>query len=54
MSIVHNTYKDADELPEDVLEEKIFVERCENKLMEQLDDDLLARIFPGWRKNDQD
>jgi hypothetical protein len=37
-----------------VLEEKIFVERYEKKLMEQLDDDLLARIFSGWHKNDQD
>ena len=46
--------KDRDNLPGDVMEEKIFVERYEKKLLEQLDDDLLTRIFPGWRKNDQD
>lgn len=45
--------KDRDTLPGDVLEEKIFVERYEKKLLEQLDDDLLKRIFTGWRKNDQ-
>jgi mRNA-degrading endonuclease YafQ of YafQ-DinJ toxin-antitoxin module len=54
MSIVHTTDKDADELPEDVLEEKIFVERYEKKLMAQIDDELLASIFTGWRNSDQD
>jgi len=51
--IVPEAGKERD-TPGDVLEEKIFVERYEKKLMEQLDDDLLARIFPGWSKNDQD
>ena len=54
MSIVRDSHNDADELPEDVLEEKIFVERYEKKLLEQLDDELLARIFTGWCGNDQD
>jgi hypothetical protein len=54
MIIVQDAHNDADELPEDVLEEKIFIERYEKKLLEQLDDDLLARIFPGWCKNYQD
>jgi hypothetical protein len=46
--------KDRDTLPGDVLAEEIFVERYEKKLMAQVDNDLLRRIFPGWRKNDQD
>lgn len=54
MSIVHDAHNDADEMPEDMMEEKIFVERYEKKLLALLDDDLLAKIFPGWRKNDQD
>ena len=52
--IAPKAYIDHNTLPGDVLEEKIFVERYEKKLLEQLDDDLLKRIFTGWRKNDQD
>ena len=37
----------ADALPDDLLEEKIFAEQYEKKLMEQLDDNTLARIFSG-------
>ena len=54
ISIVQDEHTDADELPEDVLEEKIFVEQYEKKLMEQIDDDLLVRIFTGWCNRGQD
>ena len=54
ISIVQDDHSDAGELPEDVLEEKIFVEQYEKKLMEQIDDDLLVRLFTGWYKKDQD
>lgn len=35
----------ADALPEDLLEERALAEQYEKKLMEQLDDNTLARIF---------
>lgn len=54
ISLVQDSHNDADELPEDVLEEKTFVERYENKLMEQLDDGLLVRIFSGLQGKEQD
>ena len=37
----------ADDLPDDLLEEKTFTEQYEKKIMEQLDDNTLARIFSG-------
>lgn len=54
VNIDQDAGEDRTSLPTDVLEERRFVERYEKKLKEQLDDDLLARIFPGWSKNDQD
>jgi len=53
ISIVRDARNDTAEFPEDVLEEKKFIERYEEELMQQLDDDLLTRIFSGWRKKDQ-
>ena len=54
ISVVQDAGEGADVLPEDVLEAKKFVEQYEQKLMRQLDDDLLARIFSGWCRNDGD
>ena len=53
ISIVQGARNDAAEFPEDVMEEKKFVERYEKELLQQLDDDLLARIFSGLRGNEQ-
>jgi len=48
ISVVQDADEGADVLPEDLLEVQKFVEQHEQKLMGQLDDDLLARIFSGW------
>lgn len=45
--------EDTDALPEDVLEEKQFVERYENNLMKQIDDNVLSRIFSGFCESRQ-
>ncbi len=44
---VQQSQNEANALPEDVLDEKIFAEQYEKKLMEQLDDSTLTRIFSG-------
>jgi hypothetical protein len=54
INVVQDAGADGDVLPEDVLEAKKFVERYEQELMKQLEDDLLARIFSGWCRNEQD
>jgi hypothetical protein len=53
VSVVQDAGADGETLPEDVLEAKKFVERYERELMRQLDEDLLAKIFSGWYRNDQ-
>jgi len=53
ITVIQDAVEGADVLPEDVLEAKKFMERYEQELMRQLDDDLLARIFSGWCRNDQ-
>jgi len=54
ISVVQDAAAESDVLPEDVLEAKKFVEQYEQKLMRQLNEDLLARIFSGWCRNDGD
>jgi len=46
--VMKDVAEDTDALPEDVLEEKQFVERYENNLMKQIDDNVLSRIFSGF------
>jgi hypothetical protein len=53
ITVVQDAVEGADVLPEDVLEAKKFMERYEQELMRQLDDDLLAMIFSGWCRSDQ-
>jgi hypothetical protein len=52
ISVVQDAGEDAAALPEDVREAREFVDRYEQELMRQLDDDLLARIFSGWCRTD--
>jgi hypothetical protein len=51
ISVVQRAGEETDTLPEDVLEEKEFVERYEQELLKKLDDNQLATIFPGWCRN---
>ena len=54
ITVVRDIDEDGDTLPEDVREARKFAERHEQELMKQLDEDLLARIFTGWFRNEGD
>jgi hypothetical protein len=54
ITVVQDIDKNGDALPEDVREVREFSENYEEALMRQLDDDLLARIFSGWCRNEGD
>jgi hypothetical protein len=54
INVILDSGADGDVLPEDVLEEKRFVEQYEQRLMKQVDDDLITRVFSGWCRSDQD
>jgi hypothetical protein len=41
----------AKHLPEDVIEERKFIEAYEAMLMSKIDDDVLCKVFPGLCKN---
>lgn len=48
ITVVQDAGQGDDALPKDVLEARKFVEHYEQKLMKQLDEDILERIFSGW------
>jgi hypothetical protein len=54
MSVVQDAGKGGNALPEDVREARKFMDRYEQELTRQLDDDLLARIFSGWCRTESD
>lgn len=53
LTVVQDISEDDYALPEDVREARKFAEDYEEKLMGRLDDEMLARIFTGWCRNDQ-
>lgn len=51
VKISRDSIQRDDSLPKDVLEEKRYVKKCEEKLRKQLDDNILCKIFSGLCKN---
>lgn len=53
VKISRDSIQRDDSLPEGILEERRCVEEYEKRLMSKLDDNILLKIFPGWRKESQ-